>query len=61
VLASAAMRQPLGFQVQLNAGVAHWSGLAAHIPLPSESKHQPHPATGVHALHEENCWHPLPP
>jgi hypothetical protein len=56
VLASAATRQPLGFQVQEKAGVAHSSGLAAHIPLPSESKHQPHPLTGVHVEHEVNAW-----
>jgi hypothetical protein len=60
VLASAATRQPLGFHVQEKAGVAHSSGLAAHIPLPSESKHQPHPLTGVQVVHEVNAWHPSP-
>jgi hypothetical protein len=46
-LASAAVRQPTGSQVQLNSSVGHSSGLAAQTPAPVGPVHQPHPTMGV--------------
>jgi hypothetical protein len=47
-LASAATRQPLGSQVQLNCDVGQSSGSDAHTPAPPGAMHHPHPETGVH-------------
>jgi hypothetical protein len=45
--------QPLGSHVQPNALVVHPSGPDAQVPVPSDSKHQPQPITGVHVSQAE--------
>jgi hypothetical protein len=50
--ASASTRHPLGFQVQLKAGVVQPLGSGAHVPVPSALSHHPHPVIGVQVEHE---------